>query len=211
MRRRSNRFKLLPAAVCGGYSERSYAPPPLIMKEPSIFDDPLFGDGTMQWTAPNPEQAEDRIKRPGSIHDWPREDLDFSMHTGSSTWHVWSALFRRDLLTEGALDVAEKCGAYWLMDIIGSVQHLPKLKTQGFQTWIVQVTHGPPPPKPWPGPGMELEECSDSWAMVICDNGNGRELYRQLVPMTDFPLAELKLYACDNERGGKTIMLPHEY
>lgn len=45
--------------------------------------------------------------------------------TGTENWHKYSAIMPKVLLTDGALYVANEGGAFWLMDIIGSVQRLP--------------------------------------------------------------------------------------
>ena len=54
---------------------------------------------------------------------------------------------------------------------------------------------------------MEVEECR---AIMRYEDGNGRELARQAIPYTDFPLPNLTLYAVwDTEHW--VIMLPSEY
>lgn len=155
--------------------------------------------------------------------------------TGSCEFTKWSILFRKDVLTEGTKYLADKAGCYWLMDLIASVQNLPRLKRNEFQVWYVIVCHAEfTQPKPWQwGPdGTELEECSGRWAWVWCEDGREKEnsvCYTQLVPFTDFPLANIetqrqppardpdrergafKLYANRNELGGITILLPSEY
>lgn len=161
---------------------------------------------------------------------------ELRMFTGTTEWHRWSILFRKDLLTDGAKYLAEKAGCYWLMDLIASVQTLAKVKRQDLQVWYVAVCTAPPPPKPWRWrpDGTELEECGGTWAWVWCEDGRERVdsvVYTQLVPYTDFPLGRhdggtllppsgrtpadrhqtFKLFACRNELGGITIMLPYEY
>ena len=55
--------------------------------------------------------------------------------------------------------------------------------------------------------GIEVEECR---AVMRFLDGNGRELVRQAIPYTDFPLRNLTLYAVwDTEHW--VIMLPSEY
>jgi hypothetical protein len=47
-------------------------------------------------------------------------------------------------------------------------------------------------------------------ALMVYEDGNGHEHARQEIPYTDFPLAEITLYACwDGEHW--VIMLPSEY
>jgi hypothetical protein len=38
--------------------------------------------------------------------------------TGTEAYHPWSILFRKAVLTDGAKYLADKAGAYWLMDVI---------------------------------------------------------------------------------------------
>jgi hypothetical protein len=75
------------------------------------------------------------------------------------------------------------------MDAIAS--HLGEI---GTQDWFVLVR-------------LELEGTS---ATVIYEDGNGHEHARQAIPYTDFPLQQIRLYACwDTEHW--VIMLPGEY
>jgi len=54
---------------------------------------------------------------------------------------------------------------------------------------------------------IEVEECR---AIMRYEDGNGREVVRQAIPYTDFPLRNLTLYAVwDTEHW--VIMLPSEY
>ena len=46
----------------------------------------------------------------------------------------------------------------------------------------------------------------DHTAIAVADDGNGRELARQDISLTDFPLDEVSLYLTDN-----TLLLPSEY
>ena len=43
-------------------------------------------------------------------------------------------------------------------------------------------------------------------AVLICGDWNGRDVYRQTLEFTDFPLPEVTLYYCNN-----VIHLPSEY
>ena len=109
---------------------------------------------------------------------------------GSETLTRWSMLFRRDVLTEGVKFVAEECGAYWLMDAIASHQHGP-ISAEDFQSWKFSKVDG-------------------DW-VLSGDDGNGNVKATQAIEYTDFPLDEINVWACRNELGGVTIMLPSEY
>jgi hypothetical protein len=69
---------------------------------------------------------------------------------------------------------------------------------------------GPEPFQVW-----TLKVRSNRRGMVICDDGNGRELYLQELEYTDFPLPEMKLYCCADGVLGqgveRVILLPREY
>jgi hypothetical protein len=115
-------------------------------------------------------------------------EVDLRQFTGTERWYRWSSLFPRFLLTDGAKYLADRAGAYWLMDIIGSYQH--ELDKEGFQVWRLEKT------------GTE--------AVVVCDDGNGNVLAKQEIPYTNFPMNKVELYAIysDNQL---VILLPSEY
>ena len=54
-------------------------------------------------------------------------------------------------------------------------------------------------------------QVNDDVGLVITEDGNYGEIYRQEIPFTDFPLDEITLWAIKNELNGFTIMLPSEY
>ena len=112
---------------------------------------------------------------------------DLSHFTGTEAYHRWSSIFP-DVLTDGAKYLAEKAGAFWLMDIVGSVR--AKILAEGFAT--VQFFHE-----------------GDGGYVCITD-GNGKPLHRQGIAYARLPLA-LKLFVqpCDENR--LCIMLPSEY
>ena len=73
------------------------------------------------------------------------------------------------VLTDGAKYLADNAGCYWLYDIVFSV--LPKLRGEGFAAVKLTV------------------DLAKKKGIVVIDDGNGRKLYRQVIPYTDFPLA----------------------
>ena len=95
-------------------------------------------------------------------------------------------LLRSIRYTDGVKYVAETGGAYWLIDIIASVQLDPKVRNEEFQVWKLTV--------------------NDNRGFVTCEDGNGHEVYRQMITWTDFPLPEIKFYLTNN-----VILLPSEY
>ncbi len=107
--------------------------------------------------------------------------------TGSETWYRHS-LNRKVLYTEGAQYLAEHGGAYWLLDTIAITKaHDKSVAAEEFQLWTLRVN-------------------PDSTALLTCDDGNRNVVYSESIPFTDFPLAEVKLYFCND-----VIMLPGEY
>lgn len=96
---------------------------------------------------------------------------------------------RQHLLTDGTKFLADQARCYWMMDAIAS--HLFEI---GTADWFVIVK----------------TNVSDSRALMVYEDGNGHEHARQEIPYTDFPLAEITLFACwDGEQW--VIMLPSEY
>ena len=96
---------------------------------------------------------------------------------------------RRHLLTDGTTDLAENAECFWMMDAIAS--HLMEI---GTADWFVVVK----------------TTVNDARALMVYEDGNGHEHARQEIPYTDFPFAEITLYACwDGEHW--VIMLPSEY
>lgn len=111
--------------------------------------------------------------------------------TGSTDLTRWSGLFRRHLLTEGTLYLAEAAACYWLMDSIASYQGEAWALREDFQVW-------------------ELRKRGASW-MLSATDGNGSTVAGQEIEYSDFPLDYVKLFAVRNHIGGVTIMLPSEY
>jgi hypothetical protein len=96
---------------------------------------------------------------------------------------------RRHLLTDGTNYLAEKGECFWMMDAVAS--HLSEI---GTEDWFVQV--------------RVTVNCNR--ATLIYEDGNRKELARQEIPYTDFPMHAISLFACwDGEHW--VIMLPSEY
>ena len=95
------------------------------------------------------------------------------------------------LLTDGVKDMAEICEAFWLISAVFSWQCESKVNNEPFQVWKLRFS--------------DKEKGDD--ALLICEDGNNRELARQKISYTDFPLPEgIKLYL-----DGGVLMLPSEY
>jgi hypothetical protein len=114
------------------------------------------------------------------------DQFNLSAFTGTERYYRIS---RKHLLTDGTKYLAEQADCFGMMDAIAS--HLMEI---GTADWFVVVK----------------TSVKDAAALMVYEDGNGNEHARQEVPYTDFPLAEITLYACwDGEHW--VIMLPSEY
>ena len=110
----------------------------------------------------------------------------------TGTEHYYKHWLPGLVFTDGVKYLADKAGAYWLIDIVASYQ--PKLRKMSsglreFQLWTLKVN----------------EETRE--AVVTCQADlNTPNVVRQLIPYTDFPLAEIKLYV-----EGNVLLLPSEH
>ena len=109
---------------------------------------------------------------------------DLTQFTGTENWYKYLNI----VITDGIQFLAESAQCYWLIDVVASVQYLPKLRNAEFQVWKLEKNE------------------SNSKAIVKCDDGNGVKLYSQKIEYTDFSLPEIKLYFCN-----KVLMLTSEY
>jgi hypothetical protein len=112
---------------------------------------------------------------------------DLTEFTGTEQWYR-HPIVKNALYTDGIKYVAERAGAYWLIDEIPFKQNHSLVKNEEFQVWTLSV---------------DLEQ---STATLTCDDGNERIVYTKQIGYTDFPLEEIKIYVIDN-----VILLPSEY
>jgi len=95
----------------------------------------------------------------------------------------------RVVLTDGTHYLAERVGCYWLMDVIASY-----LIEARIQDWFVLAT-------------LDVQQ---SEGLVRLEDGNGHCHVSQAIPHTDFPFAQVHIYAVwDGEDW--VLMLPSEY
>lgn len=115
---------------------------------------------------------------------------DLSQFTGTDTWYR-HGLVRNVLYTDGVKFLAERAGAFWLLDKVATLQIEPRVRAEEFQTWRLAVSEG-------------------QKATLTCDDGNGNVVHSERIGWTDFPLDEVKLYVgADGAR--RVVMLPSEY
>ncbi len=111
---------------------------------------------------------------------------ELAQFTGTTNWYR-HPLVKSVLYTDGVHFIAERAGAYWLIDAIALAQSAaPALSGEEFQTWTLIV--------------------DANTAVLRCDDGNGRQLMEKRIDYTDFPEPGIKLYFTDG-----VIMLPAEY
>lgn len=127
----------------------------------------------------------------------PQElESNLAHFSGTEEYHRTSLFSKSIVHTDGVQYLAEKAGAFWLLDAI--VSHMPKrkLRREPFQVWT-----------------LKKAKLAESWTLKATDGDKGAgpvTLVTQRIPYSDFPLEEIKLYV---EWGGSNywvIMLPSE-
>ena len=108
---------------------------------------------------------------------------ELNQFTGSQQW--FRHFSGRLVYTEGVQYIAEKAGAYWLIDLIASYQ---PIQTEEFQFWTLRK--------------------EGELFVAVCTDGNDNELVKQVIEYTDFPqeFMPFNLYLCH-----ETLHLPSEY
>ena len=112
--------------------------------------------------------------------------------TGSATF-TRHGLVRSVLMTEGVAFLADQAGAHWLLDAISSYQHEARARAEPFQAWSLVV-----------------DAATRSAVLAMTDGNSARQIITQQIDWTDFPLAEIELWAIA-EGDHRVIMLPSEY
>lgn len=108
---------------------------------------------------------------------------ELNQFTGTMEWHKYMGV----LLTDGVKYVADRCGAWWLIDIIVSCQCTKIVKNEEFQVWKLKVFEG-------------------NKAKVVMEDGNNNKVYEQKIEYTDFPWQEFTMLYTNN-----VMLLPSEY
>jgi hypothetical protein len=111
---------------------------------------------------------------------------DLDQFTGTEQWHR-HPLMRSVFFTDGAKFVADRAGAYWLLDDIAFAQADAKVARQEFQVWKLAVA-------------------ADATATLICEDGNDHVVSRKTLTFTDFPAPGIELWFA-----GGVIYLPGEH
>jgi hypothetical protein len=90
-------------------------------------------------------------------------------------------LMKRLIYTDGIKYLAERAGAYWLIDLIASHQPaIRKCERPEFQSWKL------------------VRNESGNGCKITCDDGDGLIMAEQDVEYTDFPLREFGCFCIDD-------------
>ena len=90
--------------------------------------------------------------------------------------------------TDGVQYLAEKCGAFWLIDVCASWQTKTKVRNEPFQLWSIKVHDG------------------DTATVKMQRDSGLKPIITQEIPYTDFPIKEFEWYVCDG-----IMLLKSEY
>ncbi len=114
---------------------------------------------------------------------------ELSEFTGTEDW-FFNPLYRNMKYTDGIKYFAEKAGAYWFLDIIGTEYH-PKTTGDNPEWGYFLVIK------------MEVK---DNKAQITVTDGNETTFKTRIIPYTDCPEGVWKFYLTDN-----VLLLPSEY
>ena|SRR3990167_8814911 len=117
-----------------------------------------------------------------------QDDLlnELRQFSGTEGWHKLT--FLPVLCTDGVKYLADRAGAYWLVDAIAS--YLPNVRRTGDRMAV-----------------CKLKKIAKSWLLTL---EAGEKTIKQKIEYSDFPLEEITLYLCDNGFSW-CLLLPSEY
>lgn len=111
-------------------------------------------------------------------------ETELRQFSGTENYYKqWTGEF---VYTDGVKYVADKYGAYWLLDVIASWQVEEKVKKELFQVWQLTVQ-------------------GNRGIVEMFDGDTKTAIAKQIIPYTDFPCL-IKLYLTDG-----VLLLPSEY
>jgi hypothetical protein len=114
------------------------------------------------------------------------DSAQLALFTGTDRYYRLSRLC---VITDSVKYMADTAGAYWLVDAAASY-----LLELGTDDWFVLV---------------RLVAC-DGAAVLTLEDGNGGVRAQQMIPYTDFPIAQQLIYAVWDGTNW-VLMLPSEY
>jgi hypothetical protein len=102
------------------------------------------------------------------------------------------------VITDGVKWLCDNAKCYWLVSAIASHQHtaMKNKKLADAQFWALNV-----------------DQVTNTAVLSCTDGDNDKQLIRQEIPYTDFPLDTISLYCMRGGDNGKlkVILLPSEY
>ena len=120
-------------------------------------------------------------KPPVNAFELKRELVQFTssemFYRHRMTGHVYS---------EGVKHLAEQTGANWLLDKIFTLQSLPAVRREAFQSWELTV--------------------ENTVGRLVCEDGMEKIVYEEDISFTDFPLDSIVVWF-----EGATLYLPSEH
>jgi hypothetical protein len=149
-------------------------------------------------------------------------DADLAQFTGTKQIHKNAS--NTLCYTDGVQYMAQRAGAYWLLDAIASYQtQLTEPRLREFQIWILTLKNGKGL-RPINDDLIKIAPKPNHDAILTCwadtpddwhDWQNSPLLkISQDIQFTDFPLAQIKFYLCDTQIGKQVkplLLLPSEY
>ena len=107
---------------------------------------------------------------------------DLRQFTGTDNWYKhWMG---RILYTDGVKHFAEMAGAYWFIDVVGSVWNI--ISAEEFVSIKMMVKEGK--------------------ANVVMDDGDGKVIYTQVIEFTDCPEGNWQFFL-----EGNVLLVPSEH
>lgn len=101
-------------------------------------------------------------------------EAELLQFTGTTQWFR-HALMRTVTYTEGVRYVAERAGAYWLIDKIATLQLEPRIgRYDQLQVWTLRV--------------------DDGAGILTCAGHGDTILHSEPIHFTDFPLAKIEIW-----------------
>lgn len=136
---------------------------------------------------------------PGENVDAPTLLNELQYFTGDlERWR--HSLYRKLIYTPGVKHLAERAGAYWLIDAVASWLPSHQFHAAAQRDPRISDIHF------WK---LAVAEVRSAVLTAVADSGE-EPFIRQKIEYTDFPLTEIDLY-CAFDRGHWTLMLPSEY
>ena len=118
-------------------------------------------------------------------------ETDLKHFTGTSCYYQYLCGLK---LTDGVKYLADEAGAYWLLEIISSYQHDPRIRREPFQVWELKLS-------------PDNATTGKHEAVVTMKTDSNRPLMvKQQIEHTDFPLDTIELFLIDG-----VILLTSEY